>query len=223
MKAAIFSYVAGVLSVLTLVSGAPAAPTPDPLFATGLDWKPGPICTYDIVHNGKKARWTFAVSEASGDKIVGAWTRDVSGSVVSVPVVKTEKGLKFTEDMSMIHGTPMTAEPGYQWLAFPLEPGKSWEGRSVVSGTDAAGKPWKVDVTFNSKVSDWEKVKTGAGEAAAMRIVTDEKIVGLSANFSGTGRGTVWIGAGACSLKKLEYKNSFKETASLLLVSESSH
>ena len=138
MKAAIFSCVAGVLSVFALVSGAPAAPTPDPLFPMGLDWKLGTTCTYDIVHNGKKARWTFAVSEASGDKVMGTWTRDASSPVVSVPVVKTEKGLKFTEDMNMIHGAPMTAEPGYQWLAFPLEPGKSWEGRSVVSGTDAA-------------------------------------------------------------------------------------
>lgn len=223
MKAAIFSYVIGVLSVFVLTSEAFAAPTPDLLFPMGLDWKPGTTCTYDIVHNGKKARWTFAVSEASGDKIVGAWTRDGSSPIVSVPVVKTEKGLKFTEDMSMIHGTPMTAEPGYQWLAFPLEPGKSWEGRSVVSGTDAASKPWKVDVTYNSKVSDWEKVKTPAGESIAMRIVTDEKIAGLSGNFSGTARGTLWVGAGACSLKKLEYKNSFKETASFVLVSESSH
>ena len=178
--------------MFALVSGARAAPTPDPLFSTGLDWKPGTTCTYDIVHNGKKARWTFAVSEASGDKVNGTWTRDASSPIVSVPVVKTEKGLKFTEDMSMIHGTPMTAEPGYQWLAFPLEPGKSWEGRSVVSGTDAASKPWKVDVTYSSKVSDWEKVKTPAGESAAVRIVTDEKIAGLSANFSGTVRGTLW-------------------------------
>jgi len=150
MKAAIFSCVAGVLSAFVLVSGAPAAPTPDPLFPMGLNWKPGTTCTYDIVHNGKKARWTFTVSEASGDKVMGIWTRDASSPVVSVPVVKTEKGLKFTEDMNMIHGAPMTAEPGYQWLAFPLEPGKSWEGRSVVSGTDAASKPWKVDVTYNS-------------------------------------------------------------------------
>jgi hypothetical protein len=139
-----------------------------------------------------------------------------------VPVVKTENGLKFTEDMSMVHGTPMTAEPAYQWLVFPLEPNKAWEGRSVVSGTDAGNKPWKVDVTYTSKVSDWEKVKTPAGETLALKIVSDEKIVGLSANFTGTARTTTWIGTGACSLKKLEYKNSFKETASAVLAAGSS-
>jgi hypothetical protein len=206
MKGMILGCVLALLSMTTLVPQAPAAGAPDPLFPAGLDWKPGPICTYDINHNGKKARWTFTVSEVSGDQTRGAWSRDVGGSTVSVPVVKTEKGLKFTEDLSMVHGTPM----------------KAWEGRSVVSGTDATNKPWKVDVTFTSKVSDWEKVKIPAGDTFALRIVSDEKIVGLSGNFSGTARNTYWLGSGACSLKKLEYKNSFRETASLVLVSESS-
>ena len=223
MRRAILGRAATILSVTILIPQAAAAAPPDPLFPAGLDWKPGPICTYEINHNGKKARWNFAVSEVSGDQIKGAWTRDAGGSTVSVPVVKIQSGLKFTEDMSMVHGTPMTAEPGYQWLNFPLEPKKTWEGRSVVSGIDAANKPWKVETTYTSKVADWEKVKTPAGDTLALPIVSDEKIVGLSANFSGSGRSTVWIGPGACSIKKLEYKNSFKETASLVLVSETSH
>jgi hypothetical protein len=210
-----------VVWVNSLVSQAALGAAPDPLFATGLDWKPGPVCTYDTVHNGKKARWNFSVSESAGGTIKGSWSREGSGAAVSVPVVKTENGLKFIEDMSMVHGTPMSAEPGYQWLAFPLEPRKAWEGRSVVSGTDAGGKPWKVDVRYASKVSDWEKVKTGVGEALALKIISDEKIAGLSANFSGTAQMTTWIGPGICSLKKLEYKNTFKETASAVLAGES--
>ena len=222
MRKAILLCSGTAIGLTLLVSRSLFGATPDALFPSGLDWKPGPVCTYDVVHNGKKARWNFSVSEAAGGTTRGAWTRDVGGATVSVPVVKTENGLKFTEDMSMLHGTPMTAEPGYQWLMFPLEPKKAWEGRSVVSGTDVGNKPWKVDVTYTSKVSDWEKVKTPAGETLALKIVSDEKIAGLSANFSGTARTTTWIGAGACSLKKLEYKNSFKETASAVLAAESS-
>jgi hypothetical protein len=198
---------------------ASVAANPEPLFPTGLDWKPGPACTYDIDHNGKKARWTFTVTGVDGDKTSGVWTRS-TGEPASVPVVKTENGAKFTEDMSLIHGTPMTADPGYQWIAFPLEPGKKWEGRSVVSGMSAAGKPWKVDVSYTSKVDGWEKVSIAGKSNLALKIVTEEKIAGLSANFSGTAKGSMWIGPGACSIKKLEYKNSFKETANLVLVSE---
>lgn len=195
------------------------AADPDPLFPTGLGWKPGPSCTYDIDHNGKKARWTFSVSEVDGDKIKGIWER-TAGPATAIPVVKTENGARFTEEMSLVHGTPMTAEPAYQWLVFPLEPGKKWEGRSVVSGTSSAGKPWKVDVTYTSKVDGWEKISVAGKSAPALKIITDEKIAGVSANFSGTGKGSLWMGDGACSIKKLEYKNSFKETASLMLVSE---
>ena len=212
-----------ILSAVLCLSAVPlasVAANPDPLFPTGLDWKPGPSCTYDIDHNGKKAQWIFTVSEVDGDKIKGVWTRGGGEPVVSIPVVKTENGAKFTEDISFVHGTPMTADPGYQWLAFPLEPGKKWEGRSVVSGTTAAGKPWKVDSTFSSKVGDWEKVTIAKKSGLALKIVTEEKVVGLSANFSGTGKMSLWMGTGACSIKKMEYKNSFKETASLMLVSE---
>ena len=211
------------IAVLALAAIAPLAShaaNPEPLFPMGLLWKPGPTCIYDIDHNGKKARWTFTVSETDGDKIKGVWTRSGGGPETLIPVVKTENGAKFSEEMSLIHGTPMSAEPGYQWVIFPLEPGKKWDGRSVVSGTTGAGNPWKVDVAYVSKVDSWEKMSIAGKSNLVLKIVTDEKIMGLSANFSGTGKSSLWMGDGACSIKKLEYKNSFKETASLMLVSE---
>jgi hypothetical protein len=210
--------------VLVCLTGAlstiASAANPDPLYPNGLEWKPGPTCTYDIDHNGKKARWTFSVNEVSGDKINGVWNRISGGPSVSVPVVKTEKGARFTEDLALIHGTPMQAEPGYQWLIFPLEPGKKWEDKSVISGTTTAGQAWKVEVTYSSKVDGWDKITVAGKSEQALRIITEEKIKGLSGNFSGTAKSSSWMGSGTCSLRKFEYRNSFKETAGLILVSE---
>lgn len=221
MKKAILAGAGSIFCLTLFTSPALFGASTEPLFPAGLDWKPGPVCTYDVVHNGKKARWNFSVSEASGSTIKGAWTREAGGPAVSIPVVKVENGLKFTEEMSLVFGTPMTAEPAYQWVISPLEPKKAWEGRSVLSGTDAAGKPWKVDVKYDSKVGDWEKVTTPAGETLALRIVTNEKLSGVGASFSGAGKSTTWMGPGACSVKKYEYKNSFADSASLVLVAES--
>ena len=212
-----------ILAVFCVFSFVPLSATagnPDPLYPAGLDWKPGATCTYDGNQDGKKARWTFSVSEVSGDKILGAWTRTAGGPAATVPVVKTEKGMAFTEDMSIIHGTAMTADPGYKWLVFPLEPGKKWDGRSVVSGTTSGGQAWKVDVTYNAKVDGWEKVSAAGKNDLALRIIIEEKIKGLSGNFSGSGKTNIWMGDGACSVKKVEYKNSFRESGSMILVSE---
>ncbi len=54
----------------------------------------------------------------------------------------------------------------------------------------------------------------------ALRIDSKERITGLSANFKGTADLRMWLGHGACSLKKLEYRNSFKERATAELVAE---
>jgi len=206
-----------------LAPESPAAETPDPLVLSDFDWKPGHICTYDINHSGKKARWNLEVIEVSGSQMTSAYTKVGTGSTDAVPVVdvKTGSGIKSTAGLALVHGTPLTAEPGLQWIAFPLAPKKKWKGDAVVSGTSAGGKPWKVRSIFSSKAaSRWKKVKTPAGDTLALKIVTKEKIVGLSANFEGTGRLNYWIGRGGCPIKKLKYKNSFKESASLILVSE---
>jgi hypothetical protein len=209
-----------VFLLLMSIAALSSAANPDPLYPSGLDWKPGPICTYDMDHNGKKARWTFSVTETSGEKISGVWNRIAGGPPVSVPVVKTEKGMKFTEDLAVLHGTAMTADPGYQWLIFPLEPGKKWDGRSIVSGTNAAGQAWQVEVTYSAKVDGWEKVNAAGKSDPALRVIVEEKIKGLSGNFSGTGKLNMWMGGGTCSVRKVEYKNSFKESGSMILVSE---
>ena len=204
-------------------NSAPSTIARSPLINRGMLFKQtGPLltCTYDIDHNGTRARWTFSVSELEGDKIKGVWSRISGGPATSIPVVKTENGAKFTEEMSLVHGTQMMADPAYQWIMFPLGPGNKWEGRSVLSGTSSGGKPWKVDVSYVSKVDGWEKISVAGKTSPALKIVSEEKIVGLSSTFSATGKLSIWMGDGPCSVKKGEYRNSFKETASLVLISE---
>ena len=58
-------------------------------------------------------------------------------------------------------------------------------------------------------------------ETMALKFDSKERITGLSASFKGTANLKMWLGHGACSLKKVEYRNSFKERATLELVAES--
>jgi len=223
MKRITIGLLVGALAVAMLVPQARAAETPDPLVMSDFDWKPGQICTYDAVHNGKKARWHWEVSEVSGSQMNAVWTKVGSGSPVTVPQVQiqSESGINWTRDMNLQHATPMSAEQGFNWIAFPLAPKSKWKSSAVVSGTGADGKPWKVKTAFSSKADKrWKKVKTPAGEFLTLKVVSKESITGLSASFRGTGRATFWIGRGNCLVKKIQYSNSFKESASLTLVSE---
>lgn len=209
-------------AVCVLFSGAVwAGDDPEPLFPSGLGWQPGPVCTYAANQNGKKAEWKFEVTGVSGDRINGVWTQISPDPSKTIAVEKTENGLKLTSDITFVHGTQLTASPGYQWVAFPLAPKSKWESESVMEGTDSAGKPWKSNVKSSFKVGKWEKLKTSAGEGMALAVESKERITGVNANYSGSGDLKYWLGSGACSLKKLEYRNSFKEWAKVELVSES--
>jgi hypothetical protein len=212
----------GTLAMTMMAPASSVAKTPDPLMLSDFSPKPGQICTYDIVHNGKKVRWNSEVSDVSGDGLKAVWTQVGTGVTVAVPFVdvRTASGIKLTADLNMVHGTPMTAEPGIQTVAFPLAPKKKWKGTSVVSGTDARNQPWKVSSTFYNKAGRWKKVKTPAGDTMALVIAMRETINGLSASFKGKGLAKTWIGRGGCPVKKYKYSNTFNQSASMILISE---
>jgi len=212
-----------IVAVLMLISPVLfAADTPEPLFTSGLGWQPGEACTYAANHSGKKAEWKFEVNEVTGDLTKATWTQISPNTGVTVPVVKTENGLKFTSDLAWVHGNAITSEPGYQWVVFPLEPKSEWTTEAVMAGVNSKnGKPFKVKVSASFNARKWEKIKTAVGETMALRVDAKERYVGIDANYAGSGSYTIWLGHGACSLKKAQYSNSFSERASLELVSES--
>ena len=198
-----------------------AADTPEPLFANGLGWKPGPVCTYKANHSGKKAEWTFEVTGVDGNQTTGVWKQLSPDPGISVPVIKIENGLRFTADIAFAHGTAITSEPGYQWLVFPLQPKAEWNTEVVMDGTNGANnKPYKVKVAASFEAKKWEKIKIAAGETMALRVDVNERYVGLDANYKGSGSYKMWLGHGNCSLKKIDYSNSFKEKGALELIAE---
>ena len=219
-KAMVYALTAA--SVLAVSTTVRAADKPEPLFPSGIDWKPGPICIYKINHNGNKAEWKREVTEAANGEFKVLWTQVSPDPSVKVPGVFNGNGLKLMADLSMVHGTAMTADPGFQWAASPLEPKTKWKTETVFTGTNTSGKTWKARVQSSYQAKKWQKVKTAAGEIMALRVDSKERITGVGASFRGTGNLRMWLGHGGCELKKLSYRNSFNEKATVELVSDSS-
>ena len=216
-------YVLGLGFAVAAATGLAAGDT-DPLTAADFDPKPGNVCTYEMNHNGQKAKWTLEVLEVT-DTVVRSEFRRVGDSSESIPVVdgKSADGILVTSGMAVHHGTQWIAESGIQWTVFPLEPKKKWKSGAVISGTNAAGQAWKVKNKFSNKADKkWKKLKTPAGEFMTLKVVTKESITGLSGSFRGTGRVTYWFGRGDCPIKKWEYRNSFGEKGKSELIAEGS-
>jgi hypothetical protein len=175
-----------------------------------------------------------------GDKIVRNWVlnnkaQQITQEVVAVTdteiqesqkvgdktfdLVLLRSNLGITKAMCEANGQPCAFAPPLEWVVFPLEKGKKWEGTTTVTG-----QTFTAEVAYERKVEAIEKVKTPAGEYEGFRIYFSGRIKGKDskgASFSGKEDGRVWVGliSGKPVPLKSEYRNSFGEKFTTELIS----
>jgi hypothetical protein len=134
-------------------------------------------------------------------------------------LVLLRSNLGVTKGMCESNGQPCAFAPALEWVVFPLEKGKKWEGTTTVTG-----QTFTSEVAYERKVEAIEKVKTPAGEYEGFRIYFSGRIKGKDskgASFSGKEDGRVWVGliSGKPVPLKSEYRNSFGEKFTTELIS----
>ena len=176
---------------------------------------------------GDKATWNYVLK--------GTSTRLVE-EVVAVTDVETRRTLQFgeriyeaavsTRDLSYLkgiclpNGQACEFSPGYAWVDFPLEKGRTWSGRMTVSG-----ETFIAEIAYEMKVDGVEKIITPAGEFEAYRVSGSETIRSRGKTGAGPWYGTAnfryWLAAinGKVVVAKDEYMNSFAEQFTRVLVS----
>lgn len=175
-----------------------------------------------------------------GDKIVRNWVlnnkaQQITQEVLAVTdseihesqkvgdqtfdLVLSKSSLGVSKALCESNGQPCTFAPALEWVAFPLEKGKKWQGTTTVTG-----ESFTAEVSYERKVEAIEKVKTAAGEYEGFRISFSGRIKGKDAKgapFSGKEDGRIWVGliSGKPVPLKSEYRNSFGEKFTTELLS----
>ena len=158
------------LSTLVLFAGACAAPnsrTPPagvaanvaaPQIAAGDTWV---YAVHDGFTKMPRESVEYRVTQVEGDR---ATVEVRSGEQVSTELY-TRSGNWLQRPATNMW--VFSYSPAYEALAFPLEPGKTWKGRSIA--TDPAdGRSFPVRI--EGKVLGWEHIREPAGEFDALKI-----------------------------------------------------
>ena len=167
-------------------------PAPKPML------KAGEVATYavQLVADRRNVEDTLTVTEVAGGTVKVKYQR-------TGPEPKDAEALYTDEWNQVVSATSGSRiEPHTDSLKFPLEVGKSWEAKFVVSSPSGAKSRGSID----TKVASFEKVKTPAGEFDAYRVTSEGWINGVSWNGSFKRTMTQWYAPSVHRVVRTEWK-----------------
>ena len=222
IEALLMSSVAAVLIAGCTTPGGevkPATPQtelPHPEAIAGYSWKVGDTCVTEYKFGFKRVVHTAVVTDVSGGRTTLSDTADDGSS--HVIVLEGAGGDKLTKSVAASNGEQIDFQPPIQRLTFPLKPGMTRPGHSVVTGQTFT---LTLDVKYD--VTPWETVTVPAGQFAALKIVGNETYsAGRNSkgeSFTGTGTHTIWLTPDVSCIVQGQYKSSFGAKTTYRLLS----
>ena len=181
-------------SVLTCVTaGAQTASAPKPQIRSG----DTAVYTVNLLADRQVTEDTFTVTSIDGGQVKVVHTR--------ANRTPPEREAIYADDWSPLvsGGTGARFEPSSQSMSFPLEVGKAWETKYVVTAASGA----KSRASMDNKVVGVERIRTPAGEFDTFKVVNEGWINGVSWNGSFRVSQTLWYAPAI----NWVVKSSFKE------------
>jgi predicted dienelactone hydrolase len=176
----------------------------------------GDKLTYNYVRNGRSMRLVEEIAKVGETETRATLQADAR----TYEAVYSTRDMFWSHAICLANGQLCAWSPAMQYAEFPLEIGKTWSGKSIVTGETFVG-----EVTYQVKVDGIEKIATPAGQFDAYKVSASSRLSGTNkaggAPWSGTESYADWWATitGKAVVVRTEYKNSFGETYTRELVS----
>lgn len=154
------------------------------------------------------------VVERTDDYVVTAST----ATQIDLSVGGTDRAV-WTSELTPLDNPRLTSDPGYRWLNFPLEVGKSWDFKTQWKRKDGSGAGRsQMDVA----VKAYEKVSVRAGEFDAYRV-EGKGFMNVEGNWSSSVNVKYWYAPAARGMVRFEWEDKRNRTVSELVEVQLAH
>lgn len=179
-------------------------------------WEVGDRVTWNYASGGKEMRFVEEVTAANGAELrsmlrLGERAFEVAGQAGNASC---------GNEVCLPNGERCSFSPAWVWVDFPLAKGKTWSGKTTVTGESFVSES-----EYETRVEGLESITTPAGRFDAYKLSGSERLTsrmkGMDGAWQGSSKYAYWVASIRDKLVcvRNEYQNSFGASMTRELVS----